>query len=263
MPREPAARHRDRAPEPVRIPRRVARGARTSELVASSIRSQIARGELRPGDRFPTEDELMEVFGIARSTLREALRILESEGLVTVLRGRHGGPRVTRPTVEHIARMFALLLQMEGVPMNDLYAARAAIEPWLARMFAENHTPEALADFRAAVDAAAAAAHAEDGAAFGDAAALVHDKLFEHAGNASMALFARLLSEVVSEFYRRSGQVAGSTERKRAVRSYRKFCRLVEARDSDAAEAHWRLQMSHTAKAFLEHPVELFPEPGR
>ncbi|GAA0551755.1 FadR/GntR family transcriptional regulator [Actinomadura livida] len=262
MRREPAA-PRDRAPEPVRIPRPAGRGARTSALVASSIRSQIARGELRPGDRFPTEDELMEVFGIARSTLREALRILESEGLVTVLRGRNGGPRVTRPTVEHISRMFALLLQIEGVPMNDLYASRAAIEPWLARMFAETHTPEALADFRAAVDAAADAAHIADGTAFGEAAALVHEKLFEHAGNASMALFARLLSEVVSAFYRRSGQVTSITGRRRAVRSYRRFCELVEARDADAAEAHWRLHMSHTAKAFLEQPVELFPAPDR
>jgi DNA-binding FadR family transcriptional regulator len=247
------------APEPVRIPRGIERSARTSEIVASSIRRQVARGELKPGDRFPAEDELMEVFGIARTTLREALRILESEGLVTVVRGRHGGPRVTSPTVDHIARMYALLLQIEGVTMDDLYASRAAIEPWLARRFAEEHTPEGLADLKAAIDAAAGAANAGDGAAFGEAAARVHDTLFEHSGNASMAIFARLLNELVTGFYRTSAQAVGVTQRRRAVRSYRKFAKLVEDGDAEAAEEHWRLHMSTVgATVPTGQPLNLF-----
>ncbi|WP_395111574.1 FadR/GntR family transcriptional regulator [Actinomadura sp. SCN-SB] len=247
------------AAEPVRIPRGIQRSARTSEIVASSIRGQIARGELKPGDRFPAEDELMEVFGIARTTLREALRILESEGLVTVVRGRHGGPRVTSPTVEHIARMYALLLQIEGVTIDDLYDSRAAIEPWLARRFAETRTPKALADLKSAIEAAATATHDDDGAAFGEAAARVHETLFEHAGNASMAIFARLLNELVTGFYRKSGQAAGVTERKRAVRSYRKFYKLVEAGDAEAAEEHWGRHMSYVgANVPAGHPLELF-----
>ncbi|TDC87056.1 FCD domain-containing protein [Actinomadura sp. 7K507] len=245
--------------ESVRIPRGIERSARTSEIVASSIRAQIARGEFKPGDRFPAEDELMEVFGIARTTLREALRILESEGLITVVRGRHGGPRVTSPTVEHIARMYALLLQIEGVTIDDLYDSRAAIEPWLARRFAETRTPRALAELKAAIEAAAAATHDGDGTAFGEAAARVHETLFEHAGNASMAIFARLLNELVTGFYRTSGQAAGVTERKRAVRSYRKFSRLVEAGDAEAAEAHWRLHMARVgANVPRGRPLELF-----
>ncbi|MGW0808964.1 FadR/GntR family transcriptional regulator [Nonomuraea sp. NPDC002799] len=247
------------AVEPMRVPRPVERSARTSELVASSIRSQIARGELQPGDRFPAEDELMEVFGIARTTLREALRILESEGLVTVVRGRHGGPRVTRPTVEHIARMFALLLQIESVTMGDVYDARAAIEPQLAGMLAANRTDLALADLKAAIEAAANAANADDGVAFGEAAAQVHEKIAEHAGNASLSIFARLLHEVVTQFYRRTGALAKSEDRKRAVRSYRKFYKLVEAGDVEGTRAHWSLQMSYTAKgASSQEPVDLY-----
>jgi DNA-binding FadR family transcriptional regulator len=258
MAQRPAARS-PAAAEPVRIPSGIQRSARTSEIVASSIRGQIARGELKPGDRFPAEDELMEVFGIARTTLREALRILESEGLVTVVRGRHGGPRVTSPTVEHIARMYALLLQIEGVTIDDLYASRAVIEPWLARMFAEHRTPEALAELKDAIDSAAAAAHADDGTAFGEAAARVHETLFERAGNASMALFARLLHELVTGFYRKSGVAATATERKRAVRSYRKFYKLVDAGDAEAAEEHWRLQMSYVGgNVPAGRPLELF-----
>ncbi|RSN64351.1 FadR/GntR family transcriptional regulator [Actinomadura sp. WAC 06369] len=244
---------------PVRIPRGIERSARTSELVASSIRAQIARGELRPGDRFPAEDELMEVFGVARTTLREALRILEAEGLVTVVRGRNGGPRVTSPTTEHIARVYALLLQIEGVTVDDLYDSRAAIEPWLARRFAEARTPKALDELRAAIEAAAAAAREDDGTAFGEAAARVHETLFEHAGNASMAIFARLLNELVTGFYRKSGQAAGVTERRRAVRSYRRFYTLVEEGDAEAAEAHWRLHMANVGASVPRgRPLELF-----
>lgn len=232
--------------EPMRIPRRVERSARTSEVVAASIRSQIARGELKAGDRFPPEDELMEVFGIARTTLREALRILEAEGLVTVLRGRRGGPRVTTPTVEHMTRMFALLLQIEGVALTDVHDALAVVEPPLAGRLAASHTPEALAELTAAIDAAAAAAGVEDdGTAFGEAAAAVHHTLLRNAGNTSLSILGQLLHEVIAQYYRRSGQHATAAERRRAIRSYRKFLGLVTEGDSAAAEEHWNLLMHY------------------
>ncbi|EIV92311.1 FadR/GntR family transcriptional regulator [Frankia sp. QA3] len=245
-----------KAADPLRVPRRAARNARTSEVVAASIRSQVARGELKAGDRFPPEDQLMEIFGIARTTLREALRILEAEGLVTVVRGRHGGPRVTTPTVEHLTRLFALLLQIEGVAMTDVYAALAVIEPQMAGRLARNRDPRMLAELKTVIETAAAAA-GEEGATFSGAAAAVHEKIFEHAGNASLAIFARLLRELVTQHSRRSGQAADRTGRRRALRSYRKLYKLVEAGDADGAEAHWRSQMSYPSSHSTQ-PVDLF-----
>jgi DNA-binding FadR family transcriptional regulator len=242
----------------VRIPKGIERRARTSEVVAGSIRSQIARGELRAGDRFPPEDELMDVFGIARTTLREALRILESEGLVTVVRGRNGGPRVTAPTVENMTRNFGLLLQIEGVAMADIYDACAMIEPQLANLLAVHRTPRALAELKTAIEAAASAANAGDGTAFGEAAGTVHERIFEYAGNASMAIFAQLLHGVIAQCYRRSGRAATGTERRRAVKSYRKLYKLVEAGDAEGAEAHWRLHMSYNMRTRETQPVEVF-----
>ena len=243
--------------EPVRIPRRIERSARTSEVVAASIRSQIARGELKAGDRFPPEDELMEVFGIARTTLREALRILESEGLVTVVRGRHGGPRVTTPSVEHMTRVFALLLQLEGTAMLDVCDALAVIEPPLAARFVENRTPEALAELKAAIDAAAEAAADEEGLAFGEASAAVHQAIMGNAGNVSLSILSRLLHAVIRQYYRRSGNTISATERRRAVRAYRKFYKLAEAGDVAAAEEHWRQLVSYPLTR-IKRPVDLF-----
>jgi DNA-binding FadR family transcriptional regulator len=247
-----------RGAEQVRVPRPVGRAARTSEVVAASIRSQIARGELAAGDRFPPEDELMEVFGIARTSLREALRILEAEGLVTVVRGRNGGPRVTTPSVEHMTKVFALLLQIEGAALTDVYDALAVIEPPLAGQLAASHTPQALAELREAIEAAAvAAAVQDDGTAFGEAAATVHHTLLRNAGNTSLSIFGRLLHDVIEQLYRRSGQQVTAAERGRAVKSYRRFLGLVESGDAAGAQEHWN-QLMHYPDRRNRQRVDLY-----
>ena len=86
---------------------RVAREVRVpkiAELVAAHVRRQIVRGELREGDALPPEAALMEQFRISRPTLREAYRVLESEALITVRRGSHGGARVHVPNGDVAAR---------------------------------------------------------------------------------------------------------------------------------------------------------------
>lgn len=60
---------------------------KASELVAATLRRQIVTGELKPGELLPNEAILMQQFGVSRPTLREAFRILESEAIITVLRG--------------------------------------------------------------------------------------------------------------------------------------------------------------------------------
>ena len=80
---------------------------KTHEVVAGQLRDRILSGELQVGDRLPPEDELTEVFGVARTTLREALRVLESQGLITIRRGRGGGPVVTHPSLEPAAMALA------------------------------------------------------------------------------------------------------------------------------------------------------------
>lgn len=82
-----------RAFVPVQMPK-------AAEVVAADVRRRIVRGELRADDALPPETELMSQFGISRPTLREALRILEAEGLVAIRRGARGGARVQAPSPE-------------------------------------------------------------------------------------------------------------------------------------------------------------------
>ena len=67
------------------------RPQKMADMVAGRIRQMIARGAITDGEWLPTEPELMEQFGVSRPTLREAFRVLESESLISVRRGAHGG----------------------------------------------------------------------------------------------------------------------------------------------------------------------------
>ena len=113
----------------VRVPK-------TAELVASHIRRRIVRGELVEGDALPPETALMEEFTISRPTLREAFRILESEGLITVRRGARGGARVQEPSSDVAARYAGLVLQHRGTTLADVLEARVIVEAPAARMLA-------------------------------------------------------------------------------------------------------------------------------
>ena len=120
----------------------VVRAPKTGELIATHLRRQIVRGELRPGETLPAESQLMEQYGVSRPTLREAFRILEAETLISVRRGSRGGARVVAPDASVAARYVGLLLQMQGATINDVYEARMISEPPCARLLALHRTDE-------------------------------------------------------------------------------------------------------------------------
>jgi GntR family transcriptional repressor for pyruvate dehydrogenase complex len=99
-----------------------------AELVAGHIRNRIVRGELVRGEALPSESALMEDFDISRPTLREAFRILESEGLITVRRGSRGGARVQIPEANVAARYAGFVLQNRGTTVADVLDARVVVE---------------------------------------------------------------------------------------------------------------------------------------
>src|ERR1700741_5250437 len=100
---------------------------KTSEIVADKIRAQIVRGELNESDTLPPEGQLMETLGISRPTLREAFRILEAEGVISVVRGSRPGAKVHKPSVDLVSRYAGYVLQSQGTTIADLYQARLAI----------------------------------------------------------------------------------------------------------------------------------------
>ncbi|WP_368951986.1 SDR family NAD(P)-dependent oxidoreductase [Parafrankia soli] len=117
---------------------------KTAELVAAQLRRQIVRGELVEGDALPPEAVLMEQFGVSRPTLREAFRVLESEALISVRRGAHGGARVHTPDGQVAARYAGLVLEHRHTTLADVHTAHTLLEPAAVRLLATHHTDTTL-----------------------------------------------------------------------------------------------------------------------
>ncbi len=214
------------------------------EVVAERLRQQILSGTLQPGDRLAPEDELTQEFGIARTTLREALRVLESQGLLRIQRGRGGGPVVTHPDLGPASTSLAVSLQLQGVTLGDVAEANSLIEPQLAGRLAAQHDEADIAELSAAVEAAAVAARQKDTAAFGPAAARVHETLVERAGNTTLSTLSLVLRDLTQSYYAGMSRPATPALMNRAVKSYRKLVLLIEAGDEAAATSHWEKQMA-------------------
>ena len=99
---------------------RQARQSRIFEDVIDQIQEAILTGELSVGDKLPAERNLKEMFRTSRGTLREALRVLEQKGLITIKTGTNGGAIVKCPTTDQITESLTLLLRYEKVSLRDL-----------------------------------------------------------------------------------------------------------------------------------------------
>jgi len=102
------------------------RQPKVSEMVADLLRQRVLEGELE--GLLPGQDALLAEFNISKPSLREALRILESEGLITIRRGNLGGAFIHRPEAKHAAYMMALVLQSRSVMIADVAAALKHLE---------------------------------------------------------------------------------------------------------------------------------------
>jgi GntR family transcriptional regulator, transcriptional repressor for pyruvate dehydrogenase complex len=107
-----------------------------SVLLAETIADGIVGRGMRPGDRLPTEAEMIAEYEVGRGTLREALRVLEAQGVIEIRVGAGGGAFVARPDPGRLARMLSLLLRMSDVTLREVLDARLIVEPALARQAA-------------------------------------------------------------------------------------------------------------------------------
>ena len=224
------------------------------EQIADELRRLIVSGELDEGDSLGHEPELIERFGVSRPSLREALRILEAEGLISVVRGVLGGVVVHRPDQRQTARTAALVLQARNVSLADVFDARTIIEPAAVRLVAAARGRRASAH-RLRQLIAEQEQVIDDPGAFGRANARFHEELVAMAGNQTLTIVAEMLNEVVARavtVVSQSPPDGGSAAtRRRGVRSQQRLAALVEAGDAAAAEEHWRTHMTVVGRVML------------
>jgi GntR family transcriptional regulator, transcriptional repressor for pyruvate dehydrogenase complex len=246
----------------------VVRAPKTGELIATHLRRQIVRGELRPGETLPAESQLMEQYGVSRPTLREAFRILEAESLISVRRGSRGGARVVAPDASVAARYVGLLLQIGGATINDVYEARMISEPPCARLLALNRTTADLDRLTAVVDQLKAEVAARepfipDPHTWSRLTYRFHELILEGCGNKTMAIQGAVLQDIVATHLRtKIAQRDDSDTAERfalVIRSYTKLISLVKAGNATAAEKHWRSHMENAAQYLLKDDLKTKP----
>ena len=186
------------------------RQPRLADMVASVLRERIVNGELGDGDLLPKQDELLEEFRISRPSLREALRILESEGLLTVRRGNVGGSVVEAPNAESSAYMFGLVLQSRRGSVSDLADAIRHIEPITASLCAERADRDKAVVPQLQANIAECEAVLGDGPRFTLLSRQFHEELVAACGNQTLILMVGALESLWSEQERQWAQRAQS-----------------------------------------------------
>jgi DNA-binding FadR family transcriptional regulator len=225
-----------------------------AELVAQRLRRQIVSSELSQGDALPSEATLMGKFGVSRPTLREAFRVLESEGLISVRRGAHGGARVQTPNGEAAARYAGLVLEYRGATLEDVYDARNIIEPPCAGLLAKRRTQADLTKLRTELEQARQA--------LDDSSTLIrlhndfHALMIDLANNQTMAVLNGMLRRIIDQSsFAHMDSDAGSPSNIQAIRkgfrAHERLVDLVEARDATKAEELWRRHLDEAETYML------------
>ena len=216
-------------------PRAAVRSPKTAELVAGTLRRMVVDGQLKDGDFLPNEAELMSHFGVSRPTLREAVRVLESERLVEVRRGSRTGARVRVPGPEIVARPAGLLLELSGATIADLMVARSGIEPMAARLLAESGTPEAFDELERML--------AEDiptgwqSGRLAETTGAFHLRVVELSGNTTLGIIAGMLHEITvrhTAFVFKERRPVSKADYEKLMRSYRRLMQLMRSGDAAA-----------------------------
>lgn len=205
------------------------------------MRARIVRGELREGDSLPPESELIAQFGVSRPSIREALRILESESLITLKRGSRGGAQIHAPAVATAARYAGAVLQTQGTPLSDIYTACRLIEPFAVETLAKRSDPEDVSKLRAFLLREEEAI--PDPKDFLRLAEEFHVELVQVSGYKTLALFAAMQNLMVEQHMAlltpEGRDAKHDKSRWKALAAHERVIDLIEAGSTAEAKQFW------------------------
>jgi DNA-binding FadR family transcriptional regulator len=210
---------------------------RAHEAILAQFQRKILQGELVPGDRLPSEREMMETFGVSRPTVREALRVAESLGLVAVRHGDPGGPRVLGMPSVGVSRVLDGLLSAERTSVAELLETRMVLEGTAARLAAA----QPAAELGPLEEAYSAMEHASDFARFVEADALFHRRVAEVGGNRLLVVILTALRDPIVRLI--TTGLSGDSEaaaRAKILRAHREIVKAIRSREGAVADRRSR-----------------------
>lgn len=245
--------------DPISVPK-------AADVLAEKMREKILKGDFGVGMEFPSERDLSEQTGVSRATVREALRILEGEGLIEIRQGRKGGSSVVRPTTAQIERSVGIFIRGQRLRQDAVLETRCAIEPAAARYAAEHRTEEDLENLERCHQRVEEASRAADISAYIEANLDWHVQVVRASHNELLIAF---ISAVSNSVYVQNGTENFSSPKVRdeVMRAHRRVMDAIRDQDGDAAARrmgrHVQAYIDSVSQARAPHPPRPQPRQTR
>ncbi|KAA9157304.1 FadR family transcriptional regulator [Amycolatopsis acidicola] len=241
-------------------PRRARVQPRLAEMIASELREQILNGAY--GDSMlPKQEDLIAQFGVSAPPMREALRILEVDGLITVRRGKVGGAVIHRPDGGSVAHSLGMTLQGERVRLSDLADTVLQLEPLCAAGCARMADRATVLQPLIEANLAETEAAIGDGLVFTHTSRLFHDLIVAHVPEATMGLVVRSVvavwtaqEETWAHEVSEAGRYPNRREQRTALNAHKRIAESILKGDAGEAE---RIARAH-AKALQKRVLAEF-----
>jgi len=218
---------------------------RAATRVARLIVRDIQTRGLRPGAKLDPEHVMVQTYGVARATVREALRFLELQGALRIKAGPGGGPVVSVPDNDHLTSAISLQLQFANATFESVLEARRSIYPVLVAEAAQNATHQDIAALRQCMERLNAAISSSD------QTATEARQFYELIAAASKNLVLGFLVNALHRMSQGSGIEYDLDHRRASARNSERILQAIEVGDADKAHAI-STKMHAAAKRYWE-----------
>jgi GntR family transcriptional regulator, transcriptional repressor for pyruvate dehydrogenase complex len=227
-----------------------------AEHVAQQLLDRIITAGLAPGSSFGTEAGLLKLFDVSRPTLRESLRILESQGVLALRPGPGGGIMVKRPSIDILAHGLSVFLRLNDVPFIAVLKAREVIEPALASEAAQNGTGQ---DFDQLEDSIERMKAIRDQAAFIEENRTFHSIIARASGNTVMETFWSAIS-ILADGEHHGVRYSGKNQM-HIIEAHKAILKALRKRDSKAAAASMEAHVTELEQLVRRRYQNLLTQP--
>lgn len=219
-----------------------------ADQVVDRVKFWLMSKDIKPGDRLPQEKELIEIFGVSRGTMREALKALEVQGLIRITAGRSGGAVVAEVGYETAAALLGNYFYFQRLDAAEIYDLRQMIEPEMAASVTGRLTPADLRRLEYLIEACTDVPDTPEARRRQRLDELeFHNVLAERAPNQLYSFICRFINRVLSE----------QVEFKRMYRERQlRIDRENRAAHSELLEAYRTGDRERVRKAMTRHMVE-------
>jgi GntR family transcriptional repressor for pyruvate dehydrogenase complex len=225
---------------------------RIHEAVVAQILELIREGKLKAGDQLPAERELAETFQVSRTSVREAIRAMETQGLVVSRPG--AGTFITTRTVESVVQPLVSFLLEEKSDLVDIFEMRYLLEPHIAALAAERATPEDILRLREIIQAQEQKNQQQALAVEEDTA--FHLTLCHATQNKALLKLVSAIVDILSQSRKQSLQTPGRA--RRSLASHREILDAIEKHEPERARVAMQQHIAEVEKdVFTEMQSDL------